>query len=302
VLLTTVNFSTWKMTGTVAVGATVDLDDLHDQLWRRIRQFDDAANRFRVDSELTTINTDPGWHQTSPTMERLLDAASLAYAWTDGLCDPTVLAALEALGYDRDLAEVRARNVAPATAVPAPGFNVVERAPGRVRLSETARLDFGAVAKALLADELVDEFVAGTGALVEIGGDVAVRGEGPEGPWAIGVSDEVKFRGDEPRISLGDGGVATSSTRVRTWSDGARTLHHVIDPRTGDCANGPYATATVASSSCVRANALATAALLWGDDAPRRLADAGGAARLIRHDGTIEAVGGWHREEATCSR
>ena len=58
-----------------------------------------------------------------------------------------------------------------------------------------------------------------------------------------------------------------------------------MDPRTGECAHGLYTTATVSASDCVLANAFATAALLWNDDASYHIAQAGWSARLVRRDG-----------------
>jgi hypothetical protein len=57
----------------------------------------------------------------------------------------------------------------------------------------------------------------------------------------------------------------------------------------------------VSADSCVTANAFATAALLWGDDAGYHIGQAGWAGRLVRHDGTIDLVGAWPREEAFCA-
>ncbi len=120
----------------------------------------------------------------------------------------------------------------------------------------------------------------------------------PNGPWAIGVSDVLDITGTEPRVSIENGGVATSSTATRSWLANGQRVHHIIDPRTGTCASGPYVTATVSAESCVRANAFATAALLWGEDAGYHLAQAGCAGRLVRADGTVEYVGGWPQDHA----
>jgi len=104
--------------------------------------------------------------------------------------------------------------------------------------------------------------------------------------------------GREPRVSVDQGGIATSSTPTRTWRYGNRTVNHLIDPRTGSYAQGVYATATVNADSCLSANAFSTAALLWGEDAGYHIAQAGWSARLVRHDGTVDYVGGWPDDEA----
>lgn len=294
------NFETWGLSGTLATENPDDLGVATQRLWYWIGAIDNACNRFRPDSEISTLNR----HQAAPmpvsTMFELALAAALrAGELSAGLCDPTVLPALLALGYDRDFDVVaRQRCVVAGPAAPAPGVDAIhwDRSRHTVTLADGCTIDLGASAKALVTDLVADEFVTHGGIVVEIGGDVAVRGRGPDGPWAIGVSDSLTITGREPRVSLENGGVATSSTTARSWVASERVVNHIIDPRTGTCARGPYATATVAAGDCVAANAFATAALLWGDDAGYHIAQAGHSARLVRHDGTVEFVGGWPAE------
>ena len=70
-------------------------------------------------------------------------------------------------------------------------------------------------------------------------------------------------------------------------------MHHIIDPRTGLPAAGPWRTVSVAAASCAEANAASTAAIIAGDDAVGWLTAQGLPARLIGHDGTIALTGGW---------
>ena len=44
-------------------------------------------------------------------------------------------------------------------------------------------------------------------------------------------------------------------------------LHHIVDPRTGLPADGPWQTVSVAAATCADANAAATAAIVAGDRA-----------------------------------
>ena len=266
--MTSTTFTVWGLTATLAVERDDQFEAALATLWRHLDAVDAAANRFRSDSEVTRLNRASGQPlEVSATFEDVLAGALQCAEWTDGLCDPTVLAALVELGYDRDYDELRVTG-APArrAARPAPGVSAVvwDRARHRVALRDGAQVDFGASAKALVADRVADEVAPGGGVVVEIGGDVAVRGRGPDGPWTLGVTDSLVITGREERVSLSGGGIATSSNAARTWRAGGVVVNHVVDPRTGECADGPYATASVASSSCLRANALATAALLWG--------------------------------------
>jgi FAD:protein FMN transferase len=87
--------------------------------------------------------------------------------------------------------------------------------------------------------------------------------------------------------------LATSSTISRNWSAGQRSLHHILDPRSGHPAPRIWRTASVAAHTCVRANTLSTAAVVRGNRTPRWLRDLGVPARLVADDGTVTTFGSW---------
>ena len=290
-------FEIWGLSGSLTTEREDQMDGATERLWFWLDAIDAACNRFRDDSELSQLNESHGaCTAISPILELALAAALHCAEVTDDLVDPTVLPALLALGYDRDFDELtHAGPVLEHVALPAMGTSAIhlDLETHTVMLDPPCRLDLGASAKALAADLIADDVADSGGVVVEIGGDVAVRGEGPEGVWAIAVSDTLTLDGHEPRVTFRHGGIATSSTNSRTWRVGERTVNHIIDPRTGHCARGLYTAASVSASDCVLANAFATAALLWNEDAGYHIAQAGWSARLVRRDGSLEYVGGW---------
>ncbi len=295
------NFQIWGLSGSLATEFDQQMPFAEQRLWHWVNAFDVACNRFRSDSEISRLNSHhDGPVVVSDTLAMALEAALDAAQRTGGLCDPTVLPSLLALGYDRDYDELATANdVELAPTKPAPGIDAINfnREHSTVELQPGCQLDLGASAKALVVDLVANDLAPYGGIVVELGGDVAVRGKGPSGPWVIGVSDTLTITGDEPRVSFTNGGIATSSATTRTWRASSQIVNHIIDPRTGHFASGPIATATVSASSCVIANAFATAALLWGDDAGYHIAQAGWSGRLVRRDGNVEFVGGWPTEE-----
>jgi thiamine biosynthesis lipoprotein len=293
-------FKIWGLSGSLHTEHEAQMAHAEQRLWDWIAQFDAACNRFRADSEISRLNASPaGTYTISETFELALDGALRAGWATDGLCDPTVLPALLALGYDRDYDELLRREQDNAQEPVRPlglGAVCLDREGHTVSLAPDCQLDLGASAKALVVDFVANEIGSSGGVVVEIGGDVAVRGKSAEGPWAIGISDTLTTTGHEPRVSVDHGGIATSSLTTRTWRIGNRMANHIIDPRTGSFAAGLYSTATVSAESCLMANAFSTAALLWGEDAGYHIGQAGWSARLVRADGTAEFVGGWPRD------
>lgn len=272
---------------------------------RDVERIDEACSRFRSDSELARVNRrQGGWTGVGPVLAEALTVALRVARMTGGAVDPTVGAALGQLGYDRDFVlvvggdgHVRRRPE------PAPGWRTVEldERRGRVRIPRGVELDLGASAKALAADRAAARAASalGCGVLVSLGGDVAVAGPPPPGGWAVLVTDH-HAAGPEAAgqvVTVGDGGLATSSTTVRRWTRGGVTLHHILDPATGLPVPEHWRTVSVAASTCVDANAAATASVVWGAGAPDWLARHGLPARLVDGRGGVVRVAGWPRPE-----
>ena len=291
-------FTTWGVSGTLVVDNENYAALAEETLWRWIAAGDHAVNRFLPTSEVNAINADPrSTHDVSDEFIAFFDAALESYDVSEGLCTPTVLDALEAWGYDADIDVVqREGRSVPLTVSPAVSFTTVALDRNARRLSPNGvRLDFGASAKAFVADQVAREVGRHTPVLVELGGDVAVGGA--VRPWSVGVAEDAEHIGAP--IGITSGGVATSSTLVRNWSSGTARAHHIIDPRTGAPVISTWRTVSVAADSCLTANALSTASLLWGEEALYYVTQAGWSARFVDHDGKVLCVGGWPQEVAS---
>jgi thiamine biosynthesis lipoprotein len=272
---------------------------------RMVSDFDRACSRFRADSELMTLSRSGGGPvRTSALFRQALQAGLRAAELTDGDVDPTLGPALVALGYDRDFDEVRTHGSAVAAPSPLrfvtrPGWQSIridERA-GTVTIPSGVGLDLGATAKALAADHAATaaEAVAGCGVLVSLGGDLATAGESPTEGWAVRVTDDHRSGPEAPgqSITIGSGGLATSSTCVRRWESAGETVHHLLDPATGQPAAGGYRTVSVAAATCLDANIAATAAIVRGSRAPGWLESLGLPSRLVSDEGQVVHVAGW---------
>ena len=278
---------------------------------RVLAEVDLACSRFRPDSELSRLNAAGGEPVAiSALFADLLAAALRAAKLTGGDVDPTCGRALASLGYDRDFADVREvgteapRLTGPVGPVgPVPGWARVrlDRGGRRVRLEHGAQLDLGATAKAWAADKCADQIAdrVGCGVLVSLGGDVAVGGEAPPDGWRVRVTDDhaAPSWAAGQTVTISSGGLATSSTTVRTWTVGGRQVHHIIDPSTGEPVRSCWRTVSVAAGTCTDANTASTAAIVRGAAALDWLHDIGLPARLVRHDGTIETTAGWPRDD-----
>lgn len=289
---------------TLALEAPEAIDRAAQLLASELDAIDRSCSRFRADSEMWDLySAERDGVQVSPLLFEAITTACDVARRTGGAVDPTVGEAMEAIGYDRDFEEVRSVD-APLEhrPRPAPGWWRVEldHSTRSVRLPPGVRLDLGASAKALAADRAAHEIASavGCGALVSIGGDVSVAGPPPPGGWAVGISVDSSTPPEAVGhvVSISSGGLASSSTAVRTWRRAGRKLHHIVDPRTGDVASDCWRLVTVAAASCVDANAASTAAIVWGSEAVDRLEELALPARLVRRDGRVIATGGWPSE------
>lgn len=294
--------------GTTAVLVVTEpraLDRAEEVLRSELIDIDDACSRFRPDSEISRLHDRAGAAVVvGPLLAEALTAALRAAALTDGLVDPTVGAAVSALGYDRDFAAVEAEHPAPAgPARPAPGWWRVAWNSGtsEVVLPRSVMLDLGATAKALVVDRIAVRAAerAGCGVLVSVGGDVRAVGPAPDGGWRLGIGDDHQHALTEPdlTVTITGGGLATSGTTRRTWRRAGRTVHHIVDPHTGDVPASVWRTVTVAAATCVDANIATTASIVMGDAAPAWLAERGLPARLVTDAGEITNTAGWPAEQ-----
>ncbi|MEU7785735.1 FAD:protein FMN transferase [Amycolatopsis sp. NPDC049159] len=313
------------VTDPARLGAATEL--LHGEL----AAIDLACSRFRPDSEISRLHEAAGRQvRVSPLLAEALGVALRAARVSDGLVDPTVGDAVRELGYDRDFAEVAGRvdaaeagrapgeedltaseravggsdlAAAPADSAPptpAPGWHRVLFDPVRrlVVLPRGVRLDLGATAKALAADRAARRIhsVVGCGTLVNLGGDLRAAGRPPAGGWQVALADDHAGAVASPDATVAlhrDFALASSGITRRRWRLGGRTVHHIVDPRTGDVPEPRWRTASVAAKSTVDANTAATAAIVLGAAAPEWLARRRLPARLVGVGGDVVTTPGW---------
>jgi thiamine biosynthesis lipoprotein len=252
-----------------------------------IEELEARLTRFDPASELCRLNADPREEvAASPLLREAVHAALAGARATGGLADPTLLGAVVRAGYARslvgrpraDLREALAAAPDPRPATPHPAATwrhvYVDDVAGTITRPPGVALDLGGSAKGFAADRAV-ALLAGYGpCAADVGGDLCVHGE-----HEVLVLDPLT--GDTAdRLTLRDGGVATSGIDRRIWwGPKGEPAHHLLDPLTGRPAWTGVLAATALAPSAALAEALAKAALLAG---PER-----GRAILDRHGGVL---------------
>ena len=245
---------------------------------------DRVFSRFRPDSELNRVNRSAGrLVSLSPLFAETLAHALDAARDTEGLVDPTLGAALDAAGYDRDFTSLGP--VPEPAGEGSPGsWRSVRLIGRRVVFPHGVCLDLNGVVKALAVDDAL-RLLSGDG-FVSAGGDLAASGE-----VTVALPD------GEP-VLLRRGAVATSGTAKRRWLRAGELAHHLIDPRTGRPSGSPWEQVTACGATCLAADVAAKAGYLLGDAGSAWLDRRGIPARFLAADGAATANETWHRSTA----
>ena len=283
------------LTVSVVVGSDVPADfDLANAAWEAVRDefesSEQAMSRFRDTSEVTLLNRRAGVDDPTFVTRRLsraLAACDRAHRLTDGRFDPRVVWDLERLGE-------HGAPIGPESAGVV-GRRIVERfTRDLVRLPEP--VDLGGIGKGLAlrwAARAV-RLLGVEAFLLDAGGDLVATGEPPEGgPWRIGLEDPRGGVAPLAVIAASDEAVTTSSVRRRQWQLGDRTVHHLIDPRTGEPGGAGLLAVTVAGPDPAWAEVWSKTLFLEGPSGVAALARRRGlAAWWVAEDGSLEMTPG----------
>jgi FAD:protein FMN transferase len=284
--------------GTVAhIVITGGTHELADFARNRLEQLEQRWSRFRPDSEISRINQRAG-EPTAVSADTYLLVARSIDMWRvlGGAFDPTVLSSMHAIGYDRTFADIVDKPIGALR--PSPGCSLIQLDPHlrTVRVPVGVGIDPGGIGKGLAADLLVDELMkrGAAGACVNMGGDLRVEGEGPNGgAWALGIADPYTPDQVITTVYATSGALVTSTTLLRAWLQNSRPVHHLINPRTGAPAATDLTAVTVLSGQAWWAEALAKAALVAGSEtATQLIPQAGATGILVRGSGHIELLPG----------
>jgi len=135
---------------------------------------------------------------------------------------------------------------------------------------EGMQLDFNAIAQGYSADmlsRLMLEFQI-ENYLIEIGGEMVARGEKKDGSkWKVGIDkpeENASQRKLEATLELDYKAIATSGNYRKFYEIDGKKYHHTIDPVSGYPAKKEILSATVISSTCASADALATSFMVMG--------------------------------------
>jgi thiamine biosynthesis lipoprotein len=240
-------------------------------------------SRFRASSLLGELNR--GGPVADAHFAAACRMAVEAFEMTGGIFNPMVLPALREAGYDRTFGDVAGGTPRRQAILDPRDCLAFEEEIVQLRAGQ---LDLGGIVKGWSVDRAVellrDRFA---GVFVNAGGDLRCTGheEGCRDGWLVEVEapkGTVAWEGEWAAA------MATSTVAKRRWTtaDGG-VAHHLIDPRTGEPADAPFAQVTARGPLTWRAEVWAKSVLIGGETLAERAVTDGYGVLAIAGDGRV---------------
>lgn len=264
-----------------------------------LAEVDCSLSPFNKKSIITAVNN----NEDIKVNQMLTDVFTLAQKIsknTDGAFDITVAPLVNLWGFGfKNINNVNDTTV--DSLLQYVGMNTVSLAEGRITKEHPeTMLDCSAIAKGYGVDAvgLYLEKMGVKNYMVEIGGEVRLRGINPRGEqWSIGINkpidDSLSTNSDIQEIlKVTDMSMATSGNYRNFYIKGGKKYAHTIDPRTGYPVQHNILSSTVLTKDCATADAYATSFMVLGLDGAKKVLKTHPELRvffiLSKDDGTTE--------------
>ena len=285
----------------------LDTRPISRSLAHAVGRVDQQMSTWKADSDLNRLNNAPlqEWIALPEELTTVLSAALRVSRQSGGAFDIAVGDLVDAWGFGPG--ELSITEPAPApTRRSTSAALVVDSQRNLVRKQAPLNLNLNGIAKGFGVDELarcLDRFGIAR-YLVGIDGEMRARGSKPDGqPWVVAMEKPRRgVREVMGVMELSDAAIATSGD-YRHWVDvRGQSYAHTMNPATGAPLCNALAAVTVVSTSCMLADAWATALMVLGEtQGPRLAQERGMDALFVVRDGLqfkeISIVGGQLRPQ-----
>ena len=248
--------------------------DLHDSIRCVMQQVDETLSMFNPKSTLSAINQNLD-ADLSPMFVDVFQTAVSVNRETAGAFDITVapLVNFWGFGFTANNTVETSDSLSTKASVDSIrqhiGMHLVSLQDNHIVKADTAvTLDCSAIAKGYGVDA-VGRYLESVGVhdyMVEIGGEVRLRGCNPKGEqWNIGINrPEADDSEIQEVLRISDISMATSGNYRNFYRKGEKIYAHTIDPHTGYPVQHSLLSATVLAEDCAVADAYATSFMVLG--------------------------------------
>lgn len=245
-----------------------------------LEQVNNQMSTYRPNSELSRFNQLPLEQsvEVSPDTVKVVKEGMRLYHVTDKALDITLGPLVNLWGFGPDKRPTKVPTQAEIDAAKAK-TGISELSIEGNRLSKhNAHLyvDLSSIAKGFGVDKvatILDKYHA-TGYLVEIGGELSIKGtKGDGSSWRVAIEKPTdEGMAVQQVIEPGTMAMATSGDYRNYYEEEGQRFTHIIDPRTGLPINHKLASVTVLHKECMTADGFATAMMVLGAEASLELA------------------------------
>lgn len=256
-------------------------EELQAVIDEQLRQINQSMSTYIPDSELMRFNRAPvgEWQALSVPLIEVLQISQKISAKSDGAFDITIGPLVDLWGFGPQGEPKQVPEESEITRVREHmGFeHLALDETGRARKLADIRLDLSAVAKGYGVDVL-SRYLESRGFehfLVEIGGELQVKGYSPRGDyWRLAIEQpSLLHSGGRKTIELTDVAMATSGDYRNYYERDGQRYSHTIDPVTGRPIAHNLVSVTVLADSTAEADAWATALNVLGPERAMELAE-----------------------------
>ncbi len=279
----------------------INRDVISAALFAAVDLVDRQMSTWKPNSDLNLLNAAPinQWHQVPTELLFVLNTALSVGNQSRGAFDIGVGDLVSAWGFGAEASkpiEQQIRNFEQRERQTANDILEIDLVQQRVRKKEVIKLDLSGIAKGYGVDALA-LCLEGFGInhyLVGIDGEMRAKGNKPDGQaWAVAIEKPVRHLREVMGVmELVDASIATSGD-YRHWIEvGDHHYAHTIDPESGRPVTNKLASVTVIMSSCMLADAWATALMVMGESAAKELVQQLGMTALLvsREEDTFKEV------------
>ena len=246
--------------------------DLKSEVEKILHDFDMSLSLYVDSSVLSKVNRNEDVYLDHFFVEAFNRSAYIT-EMTDGAFDITVGPLVKAWGFGPD-ARKNFNEAKRDSLLRLVGMDKVKIENNKVKKADPGiNLDFNAIAQGYSVDIISVWFDRKRikSYLVEIGGEVRVKGDKQGVLWRIGIDrpiDDNNLPGNDLQaiISLKDRSLATSGNYRKFFIEDGIKYSHTIDPRTGYPARNQLLSATIIADECATADGIATACMVIGKE------------------------------------
>jgi thiamine biosynthesis lipoprotein len=260
-------------------------EEIMEASFALLEDLDHMLSRYEKGSDIWNVNEASGVSPTRVGADTIavLNAALEVAEKTDGAFDPTIgpltdlwrILSKEGEGWifpsEEQVASARERVDYRKVSIAAPFVYLCLKG---------AALDLGGIAKGYAADKIAELYMARgvRSALLDLGGNLLILGTPSRGAsWQLGIRHPLEGKNSvicSLAFNLAPNGtisLATSGSYERFRDVDGKRLSHVFDPRVGLPVETPLLSVSVVDPCSARADALATAFLVMGEEKAREV-------------------------------